>query len=175
MSEQRRRGLERAIKALSWLAAGGLLYVLADFAVDFRPRHIQESYRFRLPALVEDQPQILQRDQLRVLVLKRSRQLQQQLLQSDDDLQDPGSKRSSQPDNAANLLRSKAPELFVSLALGTDLQCLLIIDEYELKESCSDARYDFAGRAKKSNRRYDNLTVPDYRYSDDGKYLIVSP
>ncbi len=174
MSEARRRGIERALKLLTWMGIFGVLFVFADFAVDFRPRSIQDSYRFRLPELVTDQPQILQRDQLRILVIQRSEGLQQRLLQITE-LQDAESKRSSQPEDAENPLRAKDPDFFVALALGTDFQCPLIIDAELLRESCSDATYDFAGRAQPANRRFDNLVVPDYSFSDDGSHLIVYP
>ena len=166
--------LERTLKLLGWLVIGGLLFVFADFAVDFRPRNIQDSYRFRLPVLVDDQPQILQQDQLRILVIQRSPELQQQLLQASG-LQDADSSRSSQPDDASNPLRARDPAFFISFALGTDFQCPLVIEQQLLRESCSDASYDFAGRAREANRRFDNLVVPDYRISDDGEFLIVFP
>ena len=174
MSNTRRRGLETTLKLATWIAIFALLFVLADFAVDFRPRNIQDSYRFTMPELSVDQPEVIQRDQLRIVVLKRSEQLQQQLLDTSD-LQDPESKRSRQPDDAQNILRSKVPDLFVSFALGTDFECPLLIEDNGFAESCSDATYDFAGRAKKSNRRFDNLVVPDYRLSDDGKHITVFP
>ena len=90
-------------------------------------------------------------------------------------LQDPQSRRSTQPAYAGNPLRSKHPELFVSFAIGTDYGCALEAEGFELKEVCGEARYDFAGRALAGERQFRNLAIPDYNFSADFTSLTVRP
>jgi hypothetical protein len=152
-----------------------VLYVLLDFAIDIRPSGVQDSYRFEIGPLSEDQPRILRRDNLSILVLRRSAGTVARLRKATEGLQDPESRRSSQPDYAANPLRSRRPELFVSYAIGTDFGCGLEIAVSTLKEICGSARYDFAGRALAGDRQFPNLVVPDYNFSDDFRYLTIRP
>ncbi len=98
------------------------------------------------------------------------------LLKDLDGLQDPQSVRSRQPDYARNPLRSGNNPYFVSYATGTELGCLLIQQGPGiLREVCGTARYDFAGRALKSENRFQNLPVPDYNFSDDFLILTINP
>ena len=152
-----------------------MLYVLLDFAIDLRPPGVQDSYRFEVGQLPDDQPRILRRDNLSILVLRRSARTIDRLRESSEGLQDPRSRHSSQPGFAANALRSRQPELFVSYATGTDLGCGLEILALSVKEICGSARYDFAGRALAGERRFPNLTIPDYNFSDDYRYLTIRP
>ena len=152
-----------------------MLYVLLDFAIDMRPSGVQDSYRFEVGPLADDQPRILRQDNLSILVLRRSAGTVARLRETTEGLQDPQSRRSSQPAYAANPLRSRRPELFVSYATGTDFGCGLEIGESTVKEVCGSARYDFAGRALVGERRFPNLAVPDYNFSEDFRYLTIRP
>ena len=149
--------------------------MLLDFMIDVRPPGVQESYRFEVGPLTDDAPRILRRDNLSILVLKRSPGTIAKLQAASAELQDPRSLRSSQPPYAANALRSRQPELFVSYATGTDFGCMLEILETTLKEICGGARYDFAGRALAGERRFRNLAIPDYNFSDDYRFLTIRP
>lgn len=152
-----------------------VVYILLDFAIDFRPAQIDSSYRFSIAALEEDRPAILRQDNLSIIVIKRSARTIRSLRQSLSGLQDPDSRRSSQPAGAGNSLRSLEPGYFVSYAVGTDLGCLLVIEETSLRESCGTARYDFAGRALQAARKFQNLVVPDYNFSNDFNTLTIKP
>lgn len=174
MSSVRNR-LRIALKSLAAIAALAMAYVLFDFSIDIRPPGIQESYRFQVGELAEDEARILRRDNLSILVIRRSAATVARLLQPNARLQDPLSLHSSQPDFAANPLRSKIPEYFVSYAIGTDYGCTLQIVTDGVREICGDASYDFAGRAVDGEREFKNLPVPDYNFSDDFHYLTVRP
>jgi len=153
-----------------------IVYVFLDFAIDLRPAEIQTSYRLSIGDIPVDQPQWFRQDNLNVLVIRRSDSLINSLSQSKRDLQDPESKKSHQPEYAANRLRARNAGYFVSYALGTDLGCTLIqVDAYILGEVCGDARYDFAGRALSSKIQFQNLVIPDYNFSHDFKSLIIRP
>ncbi len=170
-----RSGLNRLLKYLGLIIAAGILYVLLDFAIDVRPSGVQSSYRFNIEELTPDQARILRRDNLSVLIIKRSAESIAELKQHLDHLQDPESRRSTQPEYATNLLRSKHPEYFVGYAIGTDLGCSLEVIESGLKEICSKARYDFAGRALLGDKKFQNLAIPDYTFTDDFKTLTIRP
>ena len=149
--------------------------MLLDFAIDIRPSGVQDSYRFEIGPLLDDQPRILRRDNLSILVLRRSAATIARLRETTAGLQDPQSRRSSQPAWANNPLRSRLPELFVSYATGTDYGCGLEIAASTVKEICGSARYDFAGRALAGDRQFPNLIIPDYNFSDDFRYLTIRP
>ena len=152
-----------------------MLYVLLDFTIDLRPSRVQSSYQLSVEEWPIDQARILRRDNQSILVIRRSAETIAQLNRALADLQDPGSKHSHQPVFATNALRSKHPELFVSYATGTDLGCGLEVVNRELKEICGDARYDFAGRALQGAREFQNLTIPDYNFSDNFTKLTIRP
>ena len=143
--------------------------------IDVRPAGVQEAYRFRLAELVPDQPMILRQDNLSIVIVKRSAATVDRLGQSTIGLQDPASKRSNQPDFAANPLRSRYPDLFVSYALGTHLGCGLKIMNTGFGEVCSNATYDFAGRALSGDSQFQYLVVPEYTFSDDFTILTIWP
>lgn len=152
-----------------------MVYVLLDFAIDLRPSTVYESYRFRVPALEQDQPRILRQDNLAILVIRRSPQTLAVLRESADDLQDPESSRSRQPDYARNRLRARVPEYFVAYALGTDFGCLLALENRRLRETCGRAEYDYAGRALIGERQFSNLEIPDYNFDDNFTRLTIRP
>ena len=159
------------------LAFLAVLYVVLDYSIDFRPSGVYSSYEFQLDDLSEDQPVWLQQDNLTILLIKRSDKTIQSLLDgSRHRLQDEGSAGSSQPSFAANRLRSSDSRFFVSYGFGTHLGCPLVLKSSGLVgEVCSDAQYDFAGRAIASKNRFQNLSIPDYNFSEDYKTLTIRP
>ena len=152
-----------------------VLYVLFDFMIDIRPREIQSSYQFTIRNLENDTPQFLRQDNLVILVIARSPASIDNLKNETSNLQDAESRDSNQPDFAANLLRSRHTEYFVSYGIGTDLGCALEAVDRELRETCSQARYDHAGRALKGENKFRNLTVPDYNFSNNFNTLTIRP
>jgi hypothetical protein len=170
-----RRRLLKAVKYVSVVAGFALLYVLLDFMIDVRPAGIHSSYQFSLDRLPVDSAIILRQDNLSIVVIRRSPEAIKLLRESSGNLQDPHSSSSSQPDNAENSLRSIHPEFYVSYAIGTELGCGLEAIAYGLREICSDARYDFAGRALKGATRFENLAIPDYNFSDNFNILTIRP
>jgi ubiquinol-cytochrome c reductase iron-sulfur subunit len=159
-----------------WLAAGlAVLYVLLDFMIDVRPSTIQASYRFNLGELAPDEIKIIRQDNLSILVIRRSAETIGSLQASLDQVQDPQSLDSNQPDYARNTLRSRQPQYFVSYALGTDLGCTLKVLQDSLQEICGGARYDLAGRALKGENEFSNLSIPDYNFTNNFSILTINP
>ena len=170
-----RKRLQRLFRIFVAVFAAALVYVLLDFAIDLRPAAVQESYRFELPALDFDTPEILRRDNLAIVVIRRSVKTLDTLATATGHLQDAASARSRQPDYARNPLRSRDPEYFVAYALGTDLGCPLVAEPGRLRESCGSAVYDYAGRALSAETRFLNLPIPDYTFAPDYSRLTVRP
>ena len=143
--------------------------------IDIRPSTIEASYRFEVGQLEAGEVRILRQDNLSILVMRRSAANLAALTQSTAPLQDPESSYSHQPEDAVNPLRSRYGEYFVSYALGTDLGCPLKLIKSGLQEVCGNARYDFAGRALKATNRFQNLSIPDYNFTDNFSTLIIRP
>jgi Rieske Fe-S protein len=174
--ETRARKILRSSVKYFWLLGGlSVLYVLLDFAIDFRPSNVQSSYRFKLGELESDEVKFLRQDNLSILVMRRSAATRAALMRVEVPLQDPDSRYSHQPDDASNPLRSRHAEYFVSYAVGTDLGCPLKVLASGFQESCSNARYDFAGRALEGNKRFQNLSIPDYNFDSDFSSLTIYP
>jgi len=172
----KRQLLVRATKWLMALLAGAVLFVVLDYMIDLRPSTIESSYRFALREIPVDQPVWLVQDNLTILLIRRSDRLLRNLTQQTDDLQDPDSASSRQPDFARNRLRSRNVNYFVAYGIGTDFGCPLVLDqEYSLRESCGKARYDFAGRAIKGKNQFQNLAIPDYNFNHDFSVLTITP
>jgi hypothetical protein len=172
----KRQLLVRLTKWLTTLLVVALLFVVTDYTFDIRPSTIQSSYRFTPGQVPVDRPIWLQQDNLRILLVRRSDRLIAMLNRATDDLQDPGSKSSRQPDFARNRLRSRHAGYFVAYAIGTDYGCPLVADsEYSVRESCGEASYDFAGRALRAQNQFQNLTIPDYNFNHDFSVLTIIP
>ena len=170
-----RRGLTRLLKTFSFILVVAVLFVLFDFAFDLRPSTVQSSYRFNVGELAADEVKVLRHDNLSILVVRRSAQTIASLQAMTDQLQDPESDDSRQPEYARNALRSRHPGYFVSYALGTDLGCTLKVLQDGLQEICGSARYDLAGRALKGAKRFSNLRIPDYNFTNNFSTLTIIP
>ncbi len=114
VNSPKRRALERAFKYASWLLLAAVFAVFLDYLVDFRPATVASSYRFIVKPLALDEARILRQDNLAVLVIRRSPETIARLTTEPGQLQDPDSLRSSQPAFAANAIRAREPEYFVS-------------------------------------------------------------
>jgi len=171
----KREQLKTLFKGLSAVLGLAILYVLVDFAIDIRPPRVQDSYHFKINSLTPDVPLFLRQDNLVIVVIARSAASVAGLQRSAANLQDPASRLSHQPAFATNALRSRQAEYFVSYAIGTHLGCVLEAFERSLGEICSNARYDFAGRALQGENKFQNLAVPNYNFSNDFSTLTIRP
>jgi ubiquinol-cytochrome c reductase iron-sulfur subunit len=170
-----RKILQTAVRYF-WLAGGlAVLYVLLDFMIDLRPSTIQSSYRFNVGELAADEVKVLRHDNLSILVVRRSAHTITRLQETSDQLQDPESGDSRQPEYARNALRSRHPQYYVSYALGTDLGCTLKVLQDGFQEICGRARYDLAGRALKGENEFSNLSIPDYNFTNNFRTLTIKP
>lgn len=119
-----------------------------------------------------------------VFVLKRTPEAIAILENELDELADPDSSDSEQPDYAANPHRSRNPEIGVYVGLCTHLGCspkYYGTVQPEAFDSdwqggffcpCHGSKFDLAGRVEKNLPAPTNLTVPPYFYESDTTLVI---
>lgn len=119
-----------------------------------------------------------------VFVLRRSPEMLASLARHVDLLADPGSRRSDQPEYAANEARSVKPEIAVLVGICTHLGCIPTFrptpGAADIGASwpggfycpCHGSKFDLAGRVFKNVPAPTNLVVPPYRFVSDDTLLI---
>lgn len=119
-----------------------------------------------------------------VFVLRRSAEMMGRLEQHDDLLADPLSKRSDQPEYAANADRSVNPEFGVMVGICTHLGCIPTFRPTpgapDIGASwpggfycpCHGSKFDLAGRVFKNVPAPTNLVVPAHQLASTGRLLI---
>ena len=126
-----------------------LVFVMVDyFNVDTTSS--AEQVRIPLPPLTQDRAYFVKFDQRQLVVMHYSAQMLHRLFPAG--ITEP----------------AQYPKFLVAYALGTNLGCpLLVIEDEYLKESCSSASYDFAGRPRDNNQNFTALRVPVYSFCPD--------
>lgn len=105
-----------------------------------------QKYTVALPNLQTDQVYYFKAGKQQIVIIRYSKQLQ----------------------NKFKVDMSKHPGYFVAYAFGTYLSCPLeVVENQFLKESCSSARYDFAGQPVSGNQNFTALQVPVYNFCED--------
>lgn len=181
---KRRLKLRVAIKLMLYIGALGIAYVFFSvFTSGEREVRTVPSLRVSIGELADGQAMRLIWEGRPVLVYRRAGLDLANLRSADDQLADPQSTISTQPESFSKVFRSHTPEFFVAIALGTDLGCsveyLPVGGEHfqdrpwtgGFIDSCSNSRYDLAGRVFKDQAANRNLVVP--QYGIDGDTLIL--
>lgn len=111
-----------------------------------------------------------------VLILRRSDSMQAALRDTQVGLlHDPVGEKSTQPAVVMQGWRSRDPEWFVVIAVGTDLGCPVRLAESQelpvglpagLRDTCRGSFYDLAGRVLRGQHAEENLTIPSYRVDE---------
>ncbi|MFT4798626.1 MAG: ubiquinol-cytochrome c reductase iron-sulfur subunit [Candidatus Azotimanducaceae bacterium] len=99
-----------------------------------------------------------------VVLVKRQPEAIEALPISTQQLKDPLSDASIQPELAKNPYRSVRPELFVAFTNCTHLGCEVVKKDHQFKCPCHQSDYDGAGRVLEGAAAPRNLDVPNYRY-----------
>jgi ubiquinol-cytochrome c reductase iron-sulfur subunit len=118
-----------------------------------------------------------------VWVMKRTKQMLEDIKKDDPLVVDPTSKVDHQPEYAKNEYRSRKPEVMVLVGVCTHLGC-----SPEKKAAgaadmgaewnggfycpCHGSKFDYAGRVYKGVPAPTNLIVPPYTYLSDSTILI---
>ena len=146
MNNSRRENLQRNVKLFATVFAMFIIYVVIDFSFTLPTDIEKQQYRIPLPNLEADRVYFFKADNQQVIIIRYSENLQKKL--KIDMTQNQG--------------------YFVAYALGTYLSCPLdVIDKQYLKESCSNATYDFAGEPLPNNQNFTALRVPVYNFCKD--------
>jgi ubiquinol-cytochrome c reductase iron-sulfur subunit len=99
-----------------------------------------------------------------IIVVRRDPATVQSLIATTNELKDPFSEASDQPQNATNVHRSIRPDLFVAYTNCTHLGCEVVKQNLAFKCPCHQSDYDSAGRVLEGAAAPRNLDVPNYRY-----------
>jgi ubiquinol-cytochrome c reductase iron-sulfur subunit len=120
-----------------------------------------------------------------VWILRRTEEMLATLPKLTDELADPASDKSIQPEYAKNEARSIKPEYLVAVGICTHLGCSPSSKFTPGEASglggdwaggflcpCHGSTFDLAGRVYKSKPAPTNLDVPPHKYLSDAKILI---
>lgn len=119
-----------------------------------------------------------------VWILNRTPEVLKTLATLEDQLADPGSEESEQPESSKNAVRSIKPEIFIAVGLCTHLGCSPTfrpeIAPHDLGADwkggffcpCHGSKFDLAGRVYRGVPAPTNLEVPPYRYVTDTRIII---
>lgn len=108
-----------------------------------------------------------------VWVLPRTQAMIESLSRDNDNqLADPESQASIQPEGCRNPNRSLRPDIFIALGVCTHLGCSPGAIEEGFLCACHGSNFDFAGRVFKGSPAPANLTVPPHYYADDETVVI---
>jgi len=119
-----------------------------------------------------------------VWILNRTPQVLETLKTLDNELRDPLSQESIQPESSKNPARSIKPEIFVAVGLCTHLGCSPTfrpeIAPTDLGDKwhggffcpCHGSWFDLAGRVYRGVPAPTNLEIPPYRYITDTQLII---
>ncbi len=178
--QQRRLKLRVAAKLMLGVAALSVVYVFIA-AIRSGTGEVAEvpTLRVSLADLTPGESQLVSWEGRPVLLYRRQDSDYVALRTPDARLTDVHSEKSTQPEAFANDFRSATQELFVAIAMGTDLGCSVSYlppetTEFQGKpwdggfvDTCRQSRYDTAGRVYEAQYADRNLIVPPYTFSDN--------
>jgi ubiquinol-cytochrome c reductase iron-sulfur subunit len=114
-----------------------------------------------------------------VWIVRRDKNALETLPRVTDNLRDPGSDESNQPEYAKNEYRSRKPEILIMEGICTHLGCSPTYTPEITTDfqggffcPCHGSRFDFAGRVYTGVPAPTNLPVPPHYYINDGLVLI---
>ncbi|MBS4095685.1 MAG: ubiquinol-cytochrome c reductase iron-sulfur subunit [Sulfuricella sp.] len=114
-----------------------------------------------------------------VYILRRSAKMIGDLERNLEQLTDPQSAQSRQPDYCRNPLRSRLPEIFVAMGVCTHQGCAPALNlpsdpgvAGEFLCPCHSSKYDLAGRVFRQGPAPANLVIPAHRYADATRLVI---
>ena len=119
-----------------------------------------------------------------IWILRRTRQMLDDIRAQKNAVSDPGSDNSIQPEYAKNEFRARKDEFLVMIGICTHLQCS---PNYIPKDAdktpvadwkggffcpCHGSRFDLAGRVFKGVPAPTNLVIPPYQFLPSGNLLV---
>ena len=119
-----------------------------------------------------------------IYVVRRTTGMVSSLQGHDDQLKDPKSEDSEQPNYAKNVMRSRTPEILVLIGICTHLGCLpkqhFAAGDPELGPTwpggylcpCHGSRFDLAGRVFDGSPASVNLRIPPYSFPNQNRLVV---
>jgi ubiquinol-cytochrome c reductase iron-sulfur subunit len=119
-----------------------------------------------------------------IYVVRRTPEMVASLKGHDDQLKDPKSADSEQPDYAKNEIRARKPEILVLIGICTHLGCLpkqhFAAGDPELGPTwpggylcpCHGSRFDLAGRVFDGSPASVNLRIPPYSFPNESRLIV---
>jgi len=90
-----------------------------------------------------------------------------------EELSDPGSESSVQPEYCRNDTRSIREDMFVAIGICTHLGCIPALNGvWGFLCACHGSKFDFAGRVFSGSPAPSNLPIPPHHFEDD-RFLVV--
>ncbi len=119
-----------------------------------------------------------------LIIVRRTPEMLATLKQISSQLKDPDNKNPQQPSYAQNPYRSRKSEWLVMMQVCTHLCCSPTFDPKKGTVSpdwlggffcaCHGSRYDLSGRVMIGSPAPENMVIPEYTFSDDGKSVQIT-
>ena len=186
VDESRRKFLTRATTAVG---AIGAVFAAVPFIASWRPseraRALGAPAELDVSKLEPGQMAIVTWRKQPIYVVRRTPEMIASLAGLGDELKDPRSESSEQPDYARNEIRARNPEFLVVVGTCTHLGCLPKA-RFEAGASpelgpdwpggffcpCHGSKFDMAGRVFEGSPASVNLRVPPYSFADERTLVI---
>lgn len=185
INKGRRRFL---VAATSVVGAAGAVGVATPFLKSWNPSAKAKAagapVKVNLSKLEPGQQVVYEWRGKPVFVLRRTKDMLNELPSQDGRLRDPKSENSEQPEYATNPYRSRTEDVLVLVGLCTHLGCspkyLPEVKPMEFDANwkggyfcpCHGSRFDLAGRVYKGVPAPTNLVVPPYSFEGDDILII---
>ena len=172
------KGRRRALLGVSSVLGGvGSAAALTPFVASLRPsrktRAAGAPVEISLQGIAEGDLRVSVWRQKPVWILHRNRKMIDEIEKGADELLDPDSESSLQPEYCKNKTRSIKPEYFVAVGLCTHLGCSPGRENQRgFLCACHGSRFDFAGRVMKGSPAPKNLIVPPHYYDENNSIVI---
>ena len=158
----RRKVLERIVQGFSVTALAAFTY---PFIKSFLPSFSNEmTMEVDISDLQPGQSRLVHWLGRNLVLVRRPPEVIAALKAPRDELKDPDSSHSNQPDFAANPFRSRRPELFVAFTNCTHLGCEVLKKEDAFTCPCHQSEFDAAGRVIEGAAAPTNLEIPNYQF-----------
>lgn len=165
------------LKVMILIAATFLVYTFtADFMKDRNGADRRESIQIDVTPLKPGQDMRVRWEGRGIIVLKRSKETQRRLRESEADLADPYSRLSRQPEGTEHPLRALNDAYLVAWLPELGPECRMDykppgpVSPGRLSNTCTGQNYDLSGRAIGQGR---NLDIPEHRWLSPDLLVIL--
>ena len=152
---------------------GAVVPFAASFAPSRKTRGEGAPIEVDLSGLEVGKLNIVAWRRMPVWILIRTPELLASLDGISEDLSDPNSDSSLQPEYCKNDTRSVKPEIFIAVGICTHLGCSPATNFPDgFLCACHGSYFDVAGRVFKGSPAPTNLPIPEHYYVDDNTVVI---